>query len=197
MNVGGMFRVLLWLAKGCAIVGGLVLSALIVMVCLSIIGKITADISHAMVELAPALSDWILALGIGPVRGDFELVELGMAVTICLFLPLCQMTAGHARVDLFTQNMPVPVLRILQAFVDVLVAAVLVVIVWKLFEGLEAKHRAGTRTTLLQIPLWWAYLVCLIGLGLTALCSLYTATVRIAEALTGRAILPVSEGAVH
>lgn len=197
MNVGGMFRVLFWLAKRCAIVGGLVLSALIVMVCLSIMGKITADLAHAMVEFAPALSGSILALGIGPVRGDFELVELGMAVTICLFLPLCQMTAGHARVDLFTQNMPVTVLRVLQALVDVLVAAVLVVIVWKLFEGLEAKHRAGTRTTLLQIPLWWAYLIGLSGLGLTALCSLYTATVRIAEAVSGRSFLPVGEGAVH
>lgn len=196
MNVGGMFRVLFWLAKGCAIVGGLVLSALIVMVCLSIMGKITADLAHAMVEFAPALSGSILALGIGPVRGDFELVELGMAVTICLFLPLCQMTAGHARVDLFTQNMPVTVLRVLQALVDVLVAAVLVVIVWKLFEGLEAKHLAGTRTTLLQIPLWWAYLIGLSGLGLTALCSLYTATVRIAEAVSGRSFLPVGEGAV-
>ncbi|MEY2960285.1 MAG: hypothetical protein RLZ60_115 [Pseudomonadota bacterium] len=192
-----MFRVLFWLAKGCAIVGGLVLSALIVMVCLSIMGKITADLAHAMVEFAPALSGSILALGIGPVRGDFELVELGMAVTICLFLPLCQMTAGHARVDLFTQNMPVTVLRVLQALVDVLVAAVLVVIVWKLFEGLEAKHRAGTRTTLLQIPLWWAYLIGLSGLGLTALCSLYTATVRFAEAVSGRSFLPVGEGAVH
>jgi hypothetical protein len=191
-----MFRVLFWLAKGCAIVGGLVLSALIVMVCLSIMGKITADLAHAMVEFAPALSGSILALGIGPVRGDFELVELGMAVTICLFLPLCQMTAGHARVDLFTQNMPVTVLRVLQALVDVLVAAVLVVIVWKLFEGLEAKHLAGTRTTLLQIPLWWAYLIGLSGLGLTALCSLYTATVRIAEAVSGRSFLPVGEGAV-
>lgn len=197
MNVGGMFRVLFWLAKGCAIVGGLVLSALIVMVCVSILGKITADLAHAMVEFAPALSGSILALGIGPVRGDFELVELGMAVTICLFLPLCQMTAGHARVDLFTQNMPVTVLRVLQALVDVLVAAVLVVIVWKLFEGLEAKQRAGTRTTLLQIPLWWAYLIGLSGLGLTALCSLYTATVRIAEAVSGRSFLPVGEGAVH
>ena len=196
MNVGGMFRVLFWLAKGCAIVGGLVLSALIVMVCLSIMGKITADLAHAMVEFAPALSGSILALGIGPVRGDFELVELGMAVTICLFLPLCRMTAGHARVVLFTQNMRVTVLRVLQALVDVLVAAVLVVIVWKLFEGLEAKHRAGTRTTLLQIPLWWAYLICLSGLGLTALCSLYTATVRIAEAVSGRSFLPVGEGAV-
>lgn len=196
MNVGGMFRVLFWLAKGCAIVGGLVLSALIVMVCVSILGKITADLAHAMVEFAPALSGSILALGIGPVRGDFELVELGMAVTICLFLPLCQMTAGHARVDLFTQNMPVTVLRVLQALVDVLVAAVLVVIVWKLFEGLEAKNRAGTRTTLLQIPLWWAYLIGLSGLGLTALCSLYTATVRIAEAVSGRSFLPVGEGAV-
>jgi hypothetical protein len=191
-----MFRVLFWLAKGCAIVGGLVLSALIVMVCVSILGKITADLAHAMVEFAPALSGSILALGIGPVRGDFELVELGMAVTICLFLPLCQMTAGHARVDLFTQNMPVTVLRVLQALVDVLVAAVLVVIVWKLFEGLEAKHRAGTRTTLLQIPLWWAYLIGLSGLGLMALCSLYTATVRIAEAVSGRSFLPVGEGAV-
>ena len=80
--------------------------------------------------------------------------------------------------------------------VALLGAAMLVVIVWKLFEGLEAKHRAGTRTTLLQIPLWWAYLICLSGLGLTALCSLYTATVRIAEAVSGRSFLPVGEGAV-
>lgn len=192
-----MYRILLLSAKAFAIGGGLVLSGLIAMVCVSIMGKITADLAHALIEHTPTVSNWVLALGVGPVRGDFELVELGMAVAVCLFLPLCQLTGGHARVDLFTQNIPVPLLRILQALVEILVAAVLVVIVWKLFEGVEAKHRAGTRTTLLQIPLWGAYLVSLLGLGLTAFCGFYVATVRCLEALTGRPILTEGEGAVH
>lgn len=192
-----MYRVLLLSAKASAIAGGLVLFSLIAMVCLSILGKFSADLAHAMIEYIPAASEWVLALGVGPVRGDFELVELGMAVTVCLFLPLCQLMGGHARVDLFTQNIPVPILRIIQALVEILVTAVLVVIVWKLLEGLEAKHRAGTRTTLLQIPLWWAYLASLLGLGLTALGSFYVAIIRCLEALTGRSILSEGEGAVH
>src|SRR5262245_51383894 len=37
-----------------------------------------------------------------PITGDFELVEIGIAVAGALFLPYCQATSGHIVVDFFT-----------------------------------------------------------------------------------------------
>ena len=37
-----------------------------------------------------------------PITGDFELVEIGTAISGTLFLPYCQATRGHIIVDLFT-----------------------------------------------------------------------------------------------
>jgi hypothetical protein len=42
----------------------------------------------------------------GPVKGDFEVVEAGIAFSIFAFLPICQLHGGHATVDIFTNLMP-------------------------------------------------------------------------------------------
>lgn len=45
-------------------------------------------------------------LGRGALRGEFELVELACAVSVSLFLPLCQLRRGHVMVDVFTASLP-------------------------------------------------------------------------------------------
>ncbi|GHG83605.1 hypothetical protein GCM10010961_09130 [Pseudodonghicola xiamenensis] len=148
-----------------AVAGGLVLSALIVMTCLSIIGR---------------------RLGIGPITGDFELVEAGVAFAIFAFLPLCQITAGHASVDVLTNLFPARVNRFLRMVTEAIFAAVLVLIAWKLFDGMLAKKQHNETSFLLQFPLWWAYAASLLGAVVAAVVGIYMAGVRISECLTGR-----------
>jgi len=74
----------------------------------------------------PGLSAWALDLGVGPINGDFELVEAGVAFAIFAFLPLCQISAGHASVDIFTAKLPMRINRVLQLGIDVIFAIVLI-----------------------------------------------------------------------
>ncbi len=194
-----MHRFMLRLAQAMAIAGGLVLSALILLTCASIAGReINAFLNGDLMQgVAPGLADAILATGIGPVNGDFELVEAGIAFAIFAFIPLTQITAGHATVDIFTARFPPGVDRWLRMVVEIAFAAVLVLIAWRLFEGMRSKLQYGETSFLIQFPVWWAFAASFFGAAVSALCGLYMAGVRIAEALKGRAILTEGPGAEH
>ena len=180
------------LARAFAVLGGLVLSALIVMTCLSIAGRALGSALHgdAAQALLPGVADALLAAGVGPIDGDFELVEAGMAFAIFAFLPLCQLEGAHASVDLFTSRLPPGPERALRAAIEVLFAAVLVLIAVQLAAGMSSKRLSGQTTFLLQFPLWWAYAASLAGAVVAALVAVYVASARVVEAASGRALLP-------
>ena len=191
-------RVVLALAKLMAIIGGLVLFVLILMTCLSIVGRSANSFLHSDLfsDIAPGLSESLLELGIGAIRGDFELVEAGMAFCIFAFLPLCQVTGGHASVDLFANFLPRGVNRALIFLGELLFAIALVIIARQLELGLERKMRSGQTSFLLQFPIWWAYAVSLVGAVTAAAAACYMALVRLIELLSGRVIV-ASAGADH
>ena len=194
-----MLRFMSGLARGMAILGGIVLAVMILIVCLSIVGRITNGFLHSgfMMSALPGLSTWLLDLGIGPVNGDYELVEAGMAFCIFAFLPLAQISSGHATVDIFTNFLPMPAQRLLRALIEIVFGLVLVIIAWKLFEGMMSKKSSGGTTLLLQFPIWWAYACGLIGAVVSAIIGVYMAFVRIAEFLTGRVIVADGPEAEH
>ena len=194
-----MHRYFLALSRLMAVLGGVVLSALVIIVCASILGRSLNGALHGpLLQALPGdLANRLLALGIGPVNGDFELVETGMAFAIFAFLPLCQITSGHAAVDVFTNMMPQGVQRVLRMLVEIAFAAALIVIAVQLKSGMDSKIRSGQTTFLLQFPIWWAYAASLAGAVVAALTGLYMALVRTAEALTGRVLLAEDAGAGH
>ena len=194
-----MYPFFLTLSKVMAWLGGLMLAALILIVCASVVGRELNGILHGptMTALAPGLATWLLDLGIGPVNGDFEMVEAGIAFSIFAFLPLCQITGGHAAVDVFTNYLSDRVNRGLRLVTDVVFAAVLVLIAWQLWLGLLSKRDSGQTTFLLEMPVWWAYALSLTGAVVAALVACYIAATRIRETATGRAILPADLGAEH
>jgi TRAP-type C4-dicarboxylate transport system permease small subunit len=194
-----MHRLMMTISRIMAIAGGIVLSLLILIVCLSILGRTANTILHSGLAQAviPGLAERLIDAGIGAIRGDFELVEAGMAFSIFAFLPLTQVTAGHATVDIFVSWMPERALRILQALIEVLFAVVLVVIAVQLYDGMLSKVRSGQTTLLLQFPVWWSYAASVAGASIAAIVAVYMAFVRIAEAATGRAILTGELGAEH
>ncbi len=191
-----------------AIVGGFVLSMLVAVVVLSIIGREVNSFLHGDFAQGSfkGLADWLLAarlpglwgpIKLGPVNGDYELVEAGIAFSIFAFLPLAQITGGHATVDVFTSFLPARTNRVLTAITEILFAIVLVIIALQLWEGTLNKYSRHQTTFLLQFPLWWAYAASLVGAVTAAVVSVYVALLRVVETVTGRTLAPAGEGAEH
>ena len=145
------------LARIMALIGGIVLVLLLILVCVSVLGRGANTFGHwdtfegfwggAAAQLQK----------LGPVPGDFELVEAGIAFAIFAFLPLCQVSAGHATVDVFTSRMSARANQVLTAFWEVIFALVILLITWRLFLGLQSKFANGQTTFILEFPIWWAY----------------------------------------
>jgi len=203
-----MHRFFLVLSKGMAYIGGAVLSALIGVVVLSILGRELNGMLHAdfFQNNMKGLADALLGIRIpglwgdirlGSFKGDYEIVEAGMAFAIFSFLPLAHITGAHATVDIFTQKITERQNRILTMVIDAAFAIVLVIIAVQLYHGMASKFSRGQTTFLLQFPVWWAYALSLVGAVAAAIVSVYLALMRIAEAVTGRHLVGAGEGAGH
>ncbi len=138
-----IFRLTRW----SAMLGGLVLVALMLMVVASVSGR-------ALVGLG---------LGLGPVPGDFELVEVGTAVAVFLFLPWCYLRGGHAAVDLFYERFPSGLRWLVTTLADLIMLALWLVLTERLVEGMLEKREYMETTFILLMPMWWGYALCLVG----------------------------------
>ena len=187
------------IARSMAVLGGVVLTALIALTCISILGRGLNSLAHSalMTGLSQDFSALLLSSGVGTINGDFELVEAGVAFAIFAFLPICQIYSSHATVDIFTSKLSGGKNRALKAFWEVILSLVIVLITWRLFVGMQGKMDHGETTFLLQFPIWWAYAACLCAAIIASSVSLYCAAARVAEAITGRRFLPIAEGASH
>lgn len=194
-----MTRFMTGLARAMAIIGGLVLTILVIVVCVSVLGRGGDTLAHWdwLEQSMPWLSNAILGLGLGPVPGDFELVEAGIAFAVFSFLPLCQINGGHATVDVFTAQFPRRFTDWLITFWEVVLTALILLITWRLFVGMLDKIDNGETTFILQFPIWWAYAASVIAAVAASLVAIYCAIGRIIEITTHKPVLPNSEGAVH
>ncbi|MBX3655750.1 MAG: TRAP transporter small permease [Ramlibacter sp.] len=138
-----VYRTAEWLAY----LGGLLLTAIAVMVVVSVSGRA------------------LISVGLGPVPGDFEMVEMATAVVVFFFLPWCYLKNGHAMVDIIYMHLPRWAQRFLTVFSDVLMLAIWVILTWRLGVSVGDKYNESETTFILQIPVWWAYAVSLFGAG--------------------------------
>jgi TRAP-type C4-dicarboxylate transport system permease small subunit len=182
-------------ARFMAICGGLVLALLILLICISVVGRSLNGVLHGWIGTAfLAVSAWLLQAGVGPINGDFELVEAGVAFSIFSFLPLCQISGGHASVDIFTSKLPRGVNRGLQMVIDTVFAFALIIMAYQLYKGMLSKLSYGDTTFLLQFPIWWAYAASLVGAVMAAVISVYVACVRVMELATGQDVITDETG---
>jgi TRAP-type C4-dicarboxylate transport system permease small subunit len=164
------------LARALAIAGGTVLAAITVMTAMSIIGRT------------------LISFGLGPVPGDFELVEAGAGFAVFAFLPWCQLNRGHATVDLFTNFLSPGANRVIDLVTEILMSLVIILIAWRLVLGTADKYRYGETTFILQFPVWWGYAVCVVAAVVGVIISLYMTAVRVREVATGRSHFAPSHG---
>jgi len=101
----------------------------------------------------------LLATGIGPINGDFELVEAGMAFAIFVSDQWFTCFGGYLHQGIANSG------------------------------HMESKRNSGQTTLLLQYPLWWGYAASMLGAFAAALVAVYVALSRLVEVTTGRVIL--------
>lgn len=193
-----MHRFIHGLARGTALVGGLVLIALIVLTTLSIIGRSLNKFLHS--DRAEAwlgdMAQTLLNSGVGEINGSYEILEAGVAFAIFSFLPICQLYGGHATVDIFTSFLGARVNRIIAAIWEIVFAAALILISWRLYEGLLRYFNNGETTLFLQFPVWWGYAASFAACTVICIVAVYCAVMRVGEAVRNENYLP-SEGSAH
>ncbi|MEO1307120.1 MAG: TRAP transporter small permease [Pseudomonadota bacterium] len=145
------------IAQVSALAGGAILIVLVVLNCVSIVGR-------AFVPLD---------IGIGPIRGIYDMTEIGMAAAIFAFLPWAQLRDAHARVDLFQKAMPVKFNLSLDLLFSVAMAFIAVIGTWRLYLGMQDKLSYGETTLIAQIPVWQGYAAGLFGATGFVLVSLF------------------------
>lgn len=149
-----VYRAVDLLSKLSALFGGLVLVAIAGMTCYSIAAR---------------------ALGYSPILGDFELVQVGLAVCVAAFLPWCQLHRGNIIVDFFTARASSRVRAGLDAIGALLVALVMALVAWRTAAGALSALATGEETMILGFPIWLSYALMTPGLAMTALVALYGA----------------------
>lgn len=154
-----------------AVIGGLLLSAVMLVAVVSIIGRGLARTG------LPYLGRF------GPVPGDFEIVSMGAGIAIFAFMAWAQFNRGHVTVDIFVSMLGPRALAVLATLTNLALTVAIVVLARQMGLGMEDKRRFGETTLILQIPLWWGYMGGLVGMWSFALVSAYTVWRSLNEAL--------------
>ena len=147
-------RMLLTVCEAFALGGGLVLIGLTVMSLVSVVGR---------------------AVFTKPLPGDYELIQVGCAIAVSAFLPLCQMRGGHVLVDFFTANSRASVRASLDTLGAVLIGIAAAVFTWRMTAGAIGLHQANDQTTILEIPTWCVVALMVPSFALFSVAGFYTA----------------------
>jgi TRAP-type C4-dicarboxylate transport system permease small subunit len=97
----------------------------------------------------------------GPgVNGDFEMVQMGLALAVFSFLPLCQARRGNVMVDTFTMRLPGWAQAGLDVLWDLVYAGFAGFIAWRLSIGAYEAYSSHTTSMVLGIPIHYAIGAC-------------------------------------
>ncbi len=111
----------------------------------------------AVLSVASIVGRALSGVGLGPVPGDFELVEAGTALAVFSFLPWAHLKRGHASVDLLWPYFPAPMKRALEIVADALMLVCWLLLVWRMGVSMMDYRDNAEVTFILQMPVWWGY----------------------------------------
>lgn len=136
---------------------------------------VCAGVVAGAVALMTVASVTARALIAQPIPGDVELTQFGIALSISLCLPWCQMQRSNIIVDFFTQRSSRRAQQGLDAFGALLLAAMCALLAWRTAVGAVAVNEAHESTMILELPMWWTYAMLAPGLALAGLVALWQA----------------------
>ena len=136
-----------------AILGGLILVIVILINFVSILSRI---------------------IFLNPLVGDFELVEIGSAIAISSFLPLCHLKKGNVIVDFITAKLNFKKVAFLDCISSMMYGLLALFFTWRMIFGARDMFNYQEETMLLQFPIWIPFLPVTFSFGLLSICCLYT-----------------------
>ena len=137
-----------------AVFGGLILIAIVSVNSFSILGRFLFS---------------------SPLVGDFELVEMGCAVSVAAFLPLCFMRKGNVIVDFVTAGLPSWMTGFLDTLGSLVFSLVAGFFAWRMYFGAKDMMNYNEETMLLQIPVWIPFLPIVFSFFVLSVCCFYVA----------------------
>lgn len=99
-----------------------------------------------------------------PLPGDFELVEVGVAVAVFTFLPYCEITGANVTADFFTARAGPRILAALRGLAALLAVTFALLLMHRMTAGLIDYQRTGEITAIIGFPKWLAFIPILISL---------------------------------
>ena len=147
-------RLLETLAKLCAIAAGVLLTAMTLMTCVSLIGRNLIGMT---------------------IVGDFELSGAAAGAAVALFMPWCQARRGNIIVDFFTAKASERTVQGLDRFGALLLGLTMALLTWRTTLGGLNAWKSGSGTMLIGFPEWAIYVAMVPPLALTAAIGLWQA----------------------
>jgi TRAP-type C4-dicarboxylate transport system permease small subunit len=135
------------LAKLCAVLAGVLLTAITGVTCVSLIGRNTIG--------------WTLV-------GDIELSAAAAGAAVALFMPWCQCKRGNIMVDFFTAKASAGTQNKLDRFGAFLLGAVMLLMTWRTAIGGINAWNSKAGSMMLGFPEWVIYTGMVPALALTA-----------------------------
>ena len=160
------------LATAVAIAGGLALVAVTVITVISVGGRA------------------LIPIGLKPILGDYEIVQLGVLFAIFCSLPLTQYLRGHADVALLTDRLPARGTAVIELIMDVLTLIAVSFVVWRYTLGMIDKFSNREMTLILHVPVWWIYAAGMFGAVTTVIVSLYCVARSLANTFAPNPVRP-------
>jgi TRAP-type C4-dicarboxylate transport system permease small subunit len=145
------------LAKLCAIAGGVLLTVITLLTCVSLTGRNTTG--------------WTIV-------GDFELTGAAAGAAIALFLPWCQMRRANIIVDFFTARAGARTTTLLDRIGALLLGVSMALLAWRAAIGGLNAWTSQAGSMMLGFPEWIVYAGIVPALALTA-------AIGLAQALRG------------
>lgn len=135
-----------------ALLGGVVLAAVVAVNVLSVAGGVFGT----------------------PFPGDFEMTEVGVAVAAFAFLPYCQLYGANVTADIFTAGLSERAIEALSALASLVALGFAVLLFCRMYLGMIDQKVYGYTTAILQFPHWAAFIPILASLALLALAAAIT-----------------------
>ena len=162
---GPVGRLLLYLSRMMAVIGGLIFVGLVLMSVVSIVGRKTVGFV---------------------VPGDVEVLQMLAACASASFFPYCHLLHGDIKVDFFTHNMKQQTLWVIDAFGSLLVGLFGALVAWRSWAGAMTVKEGGETSMILAWPVWIPQAFMVPGFALLAVAGIYMFVHQLSMAAKGK-----------
>lgn len=161
-------KVLYAIARFVAVCGGILLSAVALLVTVSVSGR---------------------SFGY-PVPGDFELVAIGTGVSVFAMLPYCQMVRGNVLVDFFMANAPVRAKAFCDFVGNIFFLLIAALLTWRMVYGGIDMYMNNEKSMTINFPRWTTFPISVLLMALLVAVIAYTVWRSAKEMRLGRFVDP-------